>query len=178
VVWCIGFYLFSGGVLRMKNVKRKGFTLVELLIVIVIIGILAGAMMMLMGSSTDKAEATKVISDLRSMKGALLQYYSDHSGYPADGDVDDLGTYVDKDLSEANGYALKVGVIVAASSDVIFLGRQVPTAGAGGKLIEAVQRDNLNMWYGTSTSAAGTQIISTTANTVIDDDDWVFVQGN
>ena len=35
--------------------KNKAFTLVELLIVIIIIGILAGMMMLSTGSATDKA---------------------------------------------------------------------------------------------------------------------------
>lgn len=50
--------------------KQRGFTLVELLIVIMIIAILAGMMMLATGSATDSATATKIISDLRSYKAA------------------------------------------------------------------------------------------------------------
>ena len=65
---------------------RKGFTLVELLIVIVIIGILAAAMLLSTGSATASAKASNVISDLRSMKSACLLLYADSM------DDFDLGT--------------------------------------------------------------------------------------
>ena len=56
---------------------RKGFTLVELLIVIVIIGILAAAMLLSGGSATSSAEASNIISNLRSLKAAALLFYMD-----------------------------------------------------------------------------------------------------
>ncbi len=158
----------------MKSVRRKGFTLVELLIVIVIIGILAGAMMMLMGSSSDKAEATKVISDLRTMKGAVLQYYTDTSTYPDDDDVAALEAYIDKELTVAGGYSLLKGH--AASPDLVFVGKQVPTAGAGEKVQETVVKDELIMWSSGTEGTLGTQITDT--STAPGENHWIYTQAN
>jgi len=70
--------------IREKMKKRSGFTLVELLIVIIIIGILAGSMMLVAGSGTDTAEATKIVSNLRSLKAAALMWYADNLGMSFD----------------------------------------------------------------------------------------------
>ena len=70
---------------------RKGFTLVELLVVIVIIGILAGAMLLSSGSTTAAADASNIITGLRSVKAAAGMYYADYmdtaASLPA-GDLD------------------------------------------------------------------------------------------
>ena len=86
---------------------RKGFTLVELLIVIIIIGILAGAMMLVAGTSRDSAEASKIISDLRNMKAATLMWMAENpTGYSKTDwtnlqtDPSPLNKYLDRPLDK------------------------------------------------------------------------------
>ena len=59
--------------------KHKGFTLVELLIVIVVIGILSAMMMLSSSEAVSSAKATAIISDLRNLKTAALAYFADHA---------------------------------------------------------------------------------------------------
>lgn len=60
------------------NIKREGFTLVELLIVIVVIGILSAMMMLSSTEAVSSARASTIISNLRNLKTATLAYYVDN----------------------------------------------------------------------------------------------------
>ena len=61
-----------------RDMRRKGFTLVELLIVIVVIGILSAMMMLSSTEAVTSAKASNIISNLRNFKTAALAYYVDH----------------------------------------------------------------------------------------------------
>ncbi len=65
---------------RMKN--QRGFTLVELLAVIAIIGILSSIVMVSLGSSKVKSRDAKRVSDIKTLQLALATYYSDNLQYP------------------------------------------------------------------------------------------------
>ncbi len=61
----------------MSN-RKKGFTLVELLIVIVVIGVLSAMMMLSSTEAVSSAKAAKVIADLTNLKKALAVWYADN----------------------------------------------------------------------------------------------------
>lgn len=62
---------------------KKAFTIVELLVVIVVIGILAAITIISYTGISSKATVSSLQSDLSSAKKQLNLYYVDHSAYPA-----------------------------------------------------------------------------------------------
>ena len=73
----------------MNNVRtavRKGFTLVEILIVVVILGILAAIVIPQFSSASQAAQASSLVTQLQSMRSQLELYQLQHGGnYPAIG---------------------------------------------------------------------------------------------
>jgi len=68
----------------MKNKKHSGFTLIEMLVVIIIIGALTGAVMLSVTSATDKAKASKIVTNLQNLKAACVMYYADNEQWPSE----------------------------------------------------------------------------------------------
>ena len=63
----------------MKNFSnRKGFTLVELLIVIVVIGVLSAMMMLSSTEAVSSAKANNIVANLRNLKIAVTAWYIDN----------------------------------------------------------------------------------------------------
>lgn len=80
------------GNLVARLIRGKGFTLVELLIALVVVGILAGALLLVSAAGADKAQAMRVISDLRNLKAAAVEFNASANSWPSS--VTDLSGYL------------------------------------------------------------------------------------
>jgi general secretion pathway protein G len=68
----------------IKRQAQKGFTLVELLIVVIILAILAAIVVPQFASSTDDAKLSSLDSTLSNMRSAIDLYRQQHTAYPGD----------------------------------------------------------------------------------------------
>lgn len=69
-----------------RSQEEEGFTLVELMVVIVIIGLLATVVMVNVMPSQDKAMATKAKADIATLEQAMEMYRLDNFRYPSGGE--------------------------------------------------------------------------------------------
>lgn len=68
--------------LQAINYKKKGFTLIEMLIVITVIALLASLILVGMGGARAKARDSRRIADLHNVMNALELYYAKVGTYP------------------------------------------------------------------------------------------------
>ena len=67
--------------------NQKGFTLVELMVVVVIVGILTAIAVPRFGNLTQNAERSAVEANLRTIDSAIMMYRSETGAYPENLDV-------------------------------------------------------------------------------------------
>ncbi|MBH6359030.1 pilin, partial [Neisseria meningitidis] len=90
------------------NTLQKGFTLIELMIVIAIVGILAAVALPAYQDYTARAQVSEAILLAEGQKSAVTEYYLNHGEWPSNNtsagvaSTDIKGKYV-KEVKVANG---------------------------------------------------------------------------
>jgi general secretion pathway protein G len=74
----------GGRVAREAHGGESGFTLIEMLIVMVLIVLLAGVVLAVYGNSVTRAKEAALSEDLFQMRKAIDEYYADKGKYPSD----------------------------------------------------------------------------------------------
>ena len=110
--------------MKISKLNSKGFTIVELLIVIVIIGILATIGFVSFSSAQNKAKKSKTRCSFNTVKSKLGEYFADNNSYPsAKADVvtylnGNGGTTTATEFGDANyGYSATPAGCTTAAND-------------------------------------------------------------
>lgn len=111
-----------------------------MLIVLLIVGVLAGALLLVAWSGADKAKAARVVSDLRNLKAAAVQYNASTGNWPSA--MADLSDYLDGPLECVGPVCYEV----VSGEGGTFLGFEADLARTG-----AGVRDRLKGMAGTIT---------------------------
>lgn len=92
-----------------RNSKRAGFTLVELLLVVTILGVLAGIAVMNLGGAGEEARIRATQSDIATIQQAVTTYEIRTGKYPSS--IEDLTKEIDgqKGLLDATALTDKWG---------------------------------------------------------------------
>ncbi len=107
------------------KLKQQGFTIVELLIVIVVIGILAALVITTFTGIQQKARNTERTTDVKALHGQIEAYYAQNGYYP------DLSNVTTTDLKGLDAGALvdpKGGSLQAGAGDATHYGYSVTQA--------------------------------------------------
>jgi prepilin-type N-terminal cleavage/methylation domain-containing protein len=100
------------GPMPARSARRAGFSLIELLMALTIVGLVTGIAIPNLRSVTFRARATEVAADLEVVRVATLSFNADRNAWPGEapqGTVPpELATYVPEGYSfaDGNGYQL------------------------------------------------------------------------
>ncbi|HEZ6746818.1 TPA: pilin [Neisseria meningitidis] len=95
------------------NTLQKGFTLIELMIVIAIVGILAAVALPAYQDYTARAQVSEAILLAEGQKSAVTEYYLNHGEWPANNNSAGVATSADIKGKYVEKVEVKNGVVTA-----------------------------------------------------------------
>jgi prepilin-type N-terminal cleavage/methylation domain-containing protein len=115
------------------TIQRGGYTIIELLIVIVVIGILSALGFSAIQNSQARSRDTERVTDIDNLHSKLEAYYSDNGGYPNTFTVSTFSGLSPEALKDGNGVSIVMSSPV--SDQAAALSSSNPTASANYKYI-------------------------------------------
>ncbi|HEZ5517472.1 TPA: pilin [Neisseria meningitidis] len=95
------------------NTLQKGFTLIELMIVIAIVGILAAVALPAYQDYTARAQVSEAILLAEGQKSAVTEYYLNHGKWPSDNSSAGVATSANIKGKYVQSVEVKNGVVTA-----------------------------------------------------------------
>ncbi|HEZ3425864.1 TPA: pilin [Neisseria meningitidis] len=95
------------------NTLQKGFTLIELMIVIAIVGILAAVALPAYQDYTARAQVSEAILLAEGQKSAVTEYYLNHGEWPANNSSAGVASSTDIKGKYVQSVEVKNGVVTA-----------------------------------------------------------------
>tara|TARA_R110002094_G_scaffold16642_7_gene28203 strand:+ start:5247 stop:5702 length:456 start_codon:yes stop_codon:yes gene_type:complete len=99
--------------MKMQNVQ-KGFTLIELMIVIAIVGILAAIALPAYQDYTVRAKMSEPLATLAEAKTTIAEYYSANGYLPLNGNIAGINGDPDKEIVASIVYDSSSGPLLTA----------------------------------------------------------------
>ena len=87
----------------MKKIvsDQRGFTLIEVLVTVTVLGILAAIAIPRFDNATALANTAKIQSDLQTLDSAIIMYQMENGGNPSG--LSDLSSYLNGDVTPPKG---------------------------------------------------------------------------
>jgi type IV pilus assembly protein PilA len=108
----------------MKSVQ-KGFTLIELMIVIAIIGILAAIAIPAYQNYTIRAQVTEGLSLSDPYKTAIAEFYQNNGTFPSGVSANGSATTIPMGVNTVGKYVSAVTVVAGGNIEITYSGTQV-----------------------------------------------------
>ena len=119
----------------MKRTMQKGFTLIELMIVVAIIGILAAIALPAYQDYTKRTHVSEGLTLAGGAKASVTEYYSSQGKFPSNNSSAGLAAKADIKGNAVTSVEVASGKITITYNDKVESGKTLelsPSSGAGG----------------------------------------------